>query len=159
MDSGASLAAATTMGPDPVPAYTPHVSDSPPGDDDYSDEQTYEAPPPYPTSLPETFLIGGKQTQPVVSISELQDHLRILGSFAKLRNSVVEAAASGDNDDADAAWAVFLSRAVHRFHRWVIKVQPTPEGTLSRDSIPPIDVLMVWHSYSLVSYVRTVAHP
>ena len=153
------MATATTMRfPDPVPAYTPRVSDSLP-DASYRDAQTYEAPPPYPTSLPETFPVGGKQTHPVVYVSELQDHLRILGSFAKLRDSVVNATASGDKNDADAAWAVFLSRAVYRFHRWVIIIQPTLEGTLPRDFIPPIDVLMVWHSYSLVSYrVRAAAY-
>jgi len=41
----------------------------------------------YPTFLPD-FSIGDKQTPPAVAISELQYHLRILGSFAKLRDGV-----------------------------------------------------------------------
>jgi len=133
---------------DPAPAYTPQVPDGLPVDSVVP--QTSTAPPPYPTSLPDTFPIGGKQISPVVSVSELRDHLRILGSFAKLPDSV-KAATSGDKTDADNAWALFLSRAVYRFHRWVISVRPTPEGTLPQNFMPPIDVLMVWHSYLLVS--------
>lgn len=150
-------AATTTMRVlDSAPAYTSHVrGDSPL--DVYGYAQTREAPPPpYPTSLPDAFPIGGKQISPVVTVFELQDHLRILGSFAKLRDSV-KATASGGDDHANAAWAIFLSRAVYRFHRWAINVQPTANGALPRDSLPPIDVLMVWHSYLLVSFhVRAV---
>jgi hypothetical protein len=144
-----AAATATMRMLDSAPPYTPHIHGRFPMN---GDAQTREAPPPYPTSLPDTFPIGHKRVSPVVTVFELQDHLRILGSFAKLRDSV-KATVSGDKDNANAAWAIFLSRAVHRFHRWVINVRPSVNGALPRESIPPIDVLMVWHSYLLVSFL------
>lgn len=69
-------------------------------------------PPPYPTSLPDTFPIGNKKTSPLVTVEELQAHLRILGAFDALRQQVNNAAGPD-------GWAVFLARAVYRFQKWV----------------------------------------
>src|ERR1700733_5185931 len=84
-----------------------------------------------------TFSVGGKQAPLTVAIFELQYHLRVLGSFVKLRDGVTTTAVTvGDENDADAC-AIFLSRAVYHFHKWIIKPRPTVEGTLAPDSIPP----------------------
>lgn len=140
--------------PDAAPAYTPtapnttqHIAQA----DQYihNDHDPSDLPPAYPTSLPDKFRIGMVMTPPLVSVSELQAHLRLLGAFATLRKSVEATAESKEN--GDAAWAVFLARAVYRFHRWVIRVRPETDGTLKHEAMPPIDVLMVWHSYCLVS--------
>lgn len=76
---------------------------------------------------------------------------------------------------AEKRWAVYVTRAVDRFEQWVHAVAPStgaltirrleldgdagalvdpPSSTRSpinfnRDNIPPLDVLMVWHAYSL----------
>ena len=44
----------------------------------------------YPTELPTTFPIGEKNIQPLVNVTELQAHLRLLGAFERLNKNVVE---------------------------------------------------------------------
>lgn len=135
-----------------VPAYSAQAPASVPLlTADYRDAYHNQAPPPpYPTALPDTFPISGKKYPPVVAVSELQFHLRILGAFATLRQNVT-AEVGGQTEDADGAWAVFVARAVYRFYNWVIKVRPTMTGRIQDGQLPPVDVLMVWHSYLLVS--------
>lgn len=106
-------------------------------------------PPSYPSPLPATFRVGVADTSPLLTIEEVEAHLRILGAFSQLKANV-EAANSGATAplklDAPAAWTVFLCRAVYRFERWILTAP-----TLDQDrALPPLDVLMVWHSYMLV---------
>ncbi|KAG9036618.1 hypothetical protein FRB95_008452 [Tulasnella sp. JGI-2019a] len=60
----------------------------------------------------------------------------------------------------DEAWTVFLEWAVHRFQSWItqvigndgddiITVDVPTARSLTADEWPPIDVLMVWHTYML----------
>lgn len=108
------------------------------------------APPPaYPTSLPPTYPIGRHKVAPLVSVAELESHLRVLGAFSNLRG-LVEEAAGGEEKEKQAAWTVYLSRAVYRFHKWATTL-PSGLAAIDNDNLPPIDVLMVWHSYLLVS--------
>ncbi|KZV87185.1 hypothetical protein EXIGLDRAFT_680177 [Exidia glandulosa HHB12029] len=95
-------------------------------------------------SLPDTFPVGGRQTRPVISVQELLAHLRILRAFSALRDSVEKATQIESYVDATAAWTIFLSRAVYRFEKWIATLAVYPEGAL-----PPLDVLMVWHSFLL----------
>ena len=89
--------------------------------------------------------VGGKKTAPVVSIDRLRAHLTVLAAFHALRRSVREARA----DDPDATWAIFLARAVHRFQKWALCARFMGNDIAP---MPPLDVLMVWHSYLLVGY-------
>jgi hypothetical protein len=98
-----------------------------------------------PTELPNIFPIGEHILAPVVTIAELQQHLRILGAFYQLRQMVTAAASW----DADPIWAAFVNRAVHRFNLWAQTTSIMVH--VDSDSLPPIDVLMVWHAYMLVS--------
>ncbi|KAI7318221.1 hypothetical protein KC315_g10135 [Hortaea werneckii] len=72
---------------------------------------------------------------------------------------------------AEKRWAIYVSRAVDRFDIWIRNVfadqqmanldwmeeggpqavlyQPQPPLDLSKDNLPPLDVLMVWHAYML----------
>lgn len=134
---------ATTVVPDAAPAYTA-TANTEEHEHVYQDDQP---PPAYPTTLPDSFPIGRRSTTPLVTVEDLQAHLRVLGAFHALRLQVREAGAS----DPDGAWAVFLARAVHRFHKWVVSVRPQHGGGFA--PMPPIDVLMVWHSYLLVRSV------
>ncbi|KAF8305769.1 hypothetical protein DL93DRAFT_2144320 [Clavulina sp. PMI_390] len=134
----------------PAPAYSTTAA---PGSavptQEYLDAYSSQAPPPpYPTSLPDTFPIGGRKYAPVVAVSDLQWHLRILGAFSTLREGV-RSEAQAKEMDADAAWATFLARAVDRFARWTGQFRPTTTGSVPPGELPPIDVLMVWHSYML----------
>lgn len=149
---GSSDMALAANEPDPAPAYTPAASTT--AQLPAHGSLNHELPPAYPTSLPEEFPIGAVKAPPVVSVSELQDHLRLLGAFATLRKNVEATADS--KEDSDAAWAIYVARAVYRFHRWVSVMNPQADGSLSDDGIPPIDVLMVWHSYALVSFPITI---
>lgn len=107
------------------------------------------APPLYRDLLPQHFTVGGRTVEPVVSVEELIDHLRLLDAFSLLKAAVDQANQDGPYDadlDGDAAWTVFLCRAVHRFERWITG---SPGPTRESGALPPLDVLMVWHSYML----------
>jgi hypothetical protein len=104
----------------------------------------------YPTELPVTFPIGKKNVQPLVSVLELQSHLRLLGAFDRLKESVVEQHLP-DGMDKEQAWVVFVNKAVHRFY--TLLQASWPEGCVvasSEMTMPPLDVILVWHSYLLV---------
>lgn len=106
-----------------------------------------ELPPPYPTSLPGKFPIGKQKTAPLVNVSDLENHLRLLGAFDLLQTTVRNA----NPADPDDAWVVYLARAVYRFEKWILA---NPNDRSGSDSLPPLDVLMVWHSYCLVRILR-----
>jgi len=102
----------------------------------------------YPTELPAGFPIGGNRSvtlAPLVNITELQAHLKLLGVFYQLRQCV-ESSPGLAQTDKDAAWAVFVARAVDRFEQWAM----VPQLANSITDPPALDVLMVWHTYLLV---------
>lgn len=112
--------------------------------------------------LQSTYRIGTQHTPPLVEASDLHAHLVLLGAFHRLREEVRTQKGNANSDTPDQLWAVFLERAVHRFELWVTKMidvlaeeeasagQPPPsDGFLDPDRIPPLDVIMVWHTYLL----------
>jgi len=105
----------------------------------------------YPTELPATFPIGMKDVQPLVKVTELQAHLRLLGAFHRLKTTVVEQCLPWCMNE-EQAWAVFVNKAVHRFY--ALLQADWPDGCAvasSETTMPPLDVILVWHSYLLVS--------
>ncbi|KAG8953977.1 hypothetical protein FRC04_000961 [Tulasnella sp. 424] len=110
-----------------------------------------------------SFTIGRKQTIALVNPSDLKAHLVILRAFHRLRQHVYSATRKATPSSSDAAlqqaWEVFLARAVWRFELWLkhVVARPTrdsmyagPVNTwLNLHEVPPIDVVMVWHSYLL----------
>lgn len=114
-----------------------------------------EAPPAYteyPTELPEQFPIGGRQLPPLVNVTELQDHLRLLGALHKLKYSVQSQEEGIASTNRDLAWVVFVSRAVYRFYVWTSSHWKLQEPGLNEAVMPPLDIIMVWHTYLLVRY-------
>lgn len=101
-----------------------------------------------PQSLPEMLTVGTQQLPPVISVAEVQCHLLVLGAFAKLRE-VVRSRALEEMHDQGGAWAVYVARAVHRFQVWASKPLDPTTGQLAH---PPIDILLVWHTYLLVRH-------
>jgi hypothetical protein len=110
-------------------------------------------PPSYPdhsAQVPATFTIGEKTVQPLVNVTELQAHLSILGAFDILKWKVQDQPRP-EGMSKDGAWALFVHRAVHRFNAYLQAAWPkdTVQGS-SEATMPPLDVLLVWHSYLLV---------
>ena len=120
----------------PVPSYTVEQLPS------YSE---------YPTELPTTFPIGKTNVRPLVKVAELQAHLRLLGAFDWLRQSVSEQRLP-EGMNAAAAWDVFVNKAVDRFYSLLEADWPDKCVVASSEAtMPPLDVILVWHSYLLVS--------
>jgi len=113
-----------------------------------------EGPPPYseyPTELPDDFPIGRHTVQPLVNATELQAHLRLLGAIYRLKQDVQTQGDGIAVIDRDLAWVVYVNRAVRRFYQWTsCSWRPKCPG-VSEEIAPPLDVMMVWHSYLLVS--------
>ncbi len=87
---------------------------------------------------------------PLVKIAELQAHLRILGAFDILKWKVQDQLRP-EGMSKDDIWVFFVNQAVHRFYAYL--QAPWPSNTIqgsSEATMPPLDVLMVWHSYLLV---------
>lgn len=127
-------------------------------------------PPPYPTS----YTIGTTRLDaPLVDVGQLKAHLALLRAFKALKvkvdeRSTEELPAVVNELDKEKRWAWFVGLAVERyvirvrsmvpfrilipdrFQRW-LESEPL-EPDLRKwviECIPPIDVLMVWHSYTL----------
>ena len=121
--------------------------------------EQHQHPPAYAehlTQVPTEFPIGEKTVHPLVNITELQAHLRILGAFDILKWKVQDQPRPHpDRMTKDDIWALFVHRAVHRFYAYL--QAPWPSGTIqgsTEATMPPLDVLMVWHSYLLVGSRR-----
>ena len=104
----------------------------------------------YPTELPPTFPIGKKKVQPLVNVTELRAHLKLLGAFDSLKRSVVEQRfPEGMNEEQ--AWVVFVNKAVHRFYTLLLATWPDGCVVASGETtMPPLDIVLIWHSYLLV---------
>lgn len=74
------------------------------------------------------------QRTPWVSHADVLDHITLLNAFHHLRTIRPE--------------PEFLHMAIFRFELWIGRLQPI---TIDLDTIPPLDVLMVWHAYCLGS--------
>ncbi|KAG8913387.1 hypothetical protein FRC01_004573 [Tulasnella sp. 417] len=111
------------------------------------------------SKLPNHFKINNQYVKAQVLPSELQAHLVLLGAFHRLREEVRTFKGKADIPmEPDERWAVFLQRAVYRFEQWVVRMiggegqeEVLGEGpkVLSPNEVPPLDVLMVWHTYML----------
>jgi len=106
-----------------------------------------------------TFTIGKRQTKSLVKPSDLHASLLVLGAFHRLQQHIVTLKPSGEGSQfvhskGEKAWELYVARAVYRFERWVLfalrDVRPPERAGISVDEIPPLDVLMVWHTYLLV---------
>ena len=124
--------------------------------------------------VPTTFTFGRNQVAPLVALSQLQDHLRLLAAFHSLRQ---ECYACEKGDDKEQAWSTYLNRANHRFSIYLDKVltwenigmKPDRRSTgemldldkkkaeesvmeftdVREELLPPLDVAMMWHAYRL----------
>ncbi|KIM24605.1 hypothetical protein M408DRAFT_26897 [Serendipita vermifera MAFF 305830] len=111
-----------------------------------SRQATYDSLPPHYTddeAIPLTFTIGTYASHPLVTITEVQAHLRLLGAFATLKAHVQRGV-----PDPQHAWSVFVHKAVYRFDKFMSGAwRDFPPW--NEEIIPPLDVVMVWHTYLL----------
>ncbi|KAG9048661.1 hypothetical protein FS837_012289 [Tulasnella sp. UAMH 9824] len=111
--------------------------------------------------VPNHFKINEKYVKVQVMPSELQAHLVLLGAFHRLREEVrnLTGIKADIPMEPDERYAVFLQRAVYRFEQWAVRMIGTgddgedeasgqPRG-LAPNEVPPLDVIMVWHTYML----------
>ncbi|KAG8926326.1 hypothetical protein FRC01_009006 [Tulasnella sp. 417] len=109
--------------------------------------------------LPNHFKINNQYVTPQLLPSELQAHLVLLGAFYRLREEVRTFKGKADIAmEPDDRWAVYLQRAVYRFEQWAVRMiggegqeEALGEGprVSAPNEVPPLDVLMVWHTYML----------
>ena len=99
----------------------------------------------YPTELPKTFPVGRHKVQPLVNVTELQAHLRLLGAIYKLKQDVQARQDGIAATNSELAWVVDVNRAIWRFYKWTSSSWSLGSPGLSEEAMPPIDVIMVWH--------------
>jgi hypothetical protein len=135
----------------------------------YTASVPLDGPPPAYT-FPTTFTIGtGKTQAPLVTPEQLKGHLGLLRLFYNLRETVEV----GKDDrlpdwarklEPELRWAWFVNLAAERyvdrlqrasdgdvlhsfprFERWCKAVRYAPLDQFVNESLPPVDVIMVWH--------------
>ncbi|BGP42345.1 hypothetical protein JCM10450v2_006438 [Rhodotorula kratochvilovae] len=126
---------------DRPPSYTSTGDPSPPPPAD---------PPPPFTAFPKTYRVGVYNINPFVKPSNLKDHLRLLGAFRRLRETVEGEAGAAHGIAAHlepkARWAVFVQVAVYRFEL----LARACEGPAAVEPfLLPLDVALVLHAYLL----------
>ncbi|ESK84525.1 hypothetical protein Moror_6144 [Moniliophthora roreri MCA 2997] len=106
------------------------------------------------SNIQKPYKIGPRFTASLVAISRIKVHLNLLHAFAGLKTRVKRLEGHGLQaipEGEDQRWAWFVGLAVERFELWC---KWTHDKTLDLQSLlalhlPPIDVVMVWHSYCL----------
>ncbi|PPR07443.1 hypothetical protein CVT24_007709 [Panaeolus cyanescens] len=101
---------------------------------------------------PYNFVIGKTTlSQPLVDFPLIEGHLALLHAFSELKETVQKLAFfdefTGWNDDTK--WRYFVGLAVERFDIWCEKLNEEDIRTSWDIFLPPVDVLMVWHTYLL----------
>jgi hypothetical protein len=93
--------------------------------------------------------------QPSFDVPVVQNHLSFMKAIYKLFVSVdpsftYKDPATGYNMPSPTSRA-FLSKAVQRYHAWIIKSLPVRSGSgpLDKHELPPIDVLAILHAHML----------
>ncbi|PCH36370.1 hypothetical protein WOLCODRAFT_157078 [Wolfiporia cocos MD-104 SS10] len=100
---------------------------------------------------------GATPPAPLVPNQLLKAHLTLLRSFKHLRTRVESNENLNFPPIVDALnpterWAWFVGLAVDRFQRWVEHVKGEDPGrpdSWVKTEFPPLDVVMVWHTYML----------
>ncbi|KAF6750994.1 hypothetical protein DFP72DRAFT_817051 [Ephemerocybe angulata] len=117
-------------------------------------DETTQVPPKY--TFPTSFTIGGRQTIKIlVDVPEIKGHLALLHAFDALKREVRgwEPETQGGLEtmpfDKEKRWAWFVGLAAERFDAWCRSLPLNSSLGPLQNALPPIDVLMVWHSYML----------
>ncbi|KAG8971610.1 hypothetical protein FRC05_010956 [Tulasnella sp. 425] len=146
-----------------VPAYSAQPTDALP---DYDAESRASAPLSsfvpsrgIDDKLPNHFRINNNYVIPQLNPSDLEAHLVLLGAFHRLKEEVLtlKGVKADIPLEPEERYAVFLQRAVYRFEQWAVRMiggegqedEEGGRGQLRPNEVPPLDVMMVWHTYML----------
>ncbi|CAA7259468.1 unnamed protein product [Cyclocybe aegerita] len=102
--------------------------------------------------IPSEYTIGhGQTTRPLVKLREIKGHLALLHLLAVLRLRIesLEVSVLHMPSDSERRWAWFVGLAVERFDIWCRSLHIDDSRLQPEIVLPPLDVLMVWHSYML----------
>ncbi|KAG8957477.1 hypothetical protein FRC03_010115 [Tulasnella sp. 419] len=97
-----------------------------------------------------------KHVHALVHPLDLEDHLTLLRAFHQMKEDILISVDATTLSPEDI-WDVFLAKAVRRFELWIkdavgftprnaTEEKPAP---FQEHEIPPLDVIMVWHTYLL----------
>ncbi|KAG8947391.1 hypothetical protein FRC03_001046, partial [Tulasnella sp. 419] len=97
-----------------------------------------------------------KNVHALIHPFDLADHLTLLRAFHQIREDI-RASVDATMVNPDDVWDVSLAKAVRRFEQWVKEaVGFTPRNAtegrpapFQEHEIPPVDVIMIWHTYLL----------
>ncbi|KAH8828620.1 hypothetical protein DL96DRAFT_1595199 [Flagelloscypha sp. PMI_526] len=112
---------------------------------------------------PESYTIGRKETSPFVTVPQVKGHLALLHEFVGLHtrvdlltrdelehyNSLPNVIDTPGYTHMQQRWICFVQLAVERFEAWCLSLTQDDVNNFDEDSLPPTDVIMVWHSYML----------
>ena len=184
--------------PELLPHYSP--SEIPPPDYKAGSSYDYADVPPNYTAGFANLDLSDAPSSENPTVDETIAHLKTLECFYRLRKAVSStdglfgiydatvmeiprssSLANSEGADelllklAEKRWAIYVSRAVDRFHAWIFRAAPaviiptlplpecegtrypprgpeyfkTPMRPIGASNMPPVDVLMVWHAYML----------
>ncbi|KAI0091543.1 hypothetical protein BDY19DRAFT_1030884 [Irpex rosettiformis] len=91
---------------------------------------------------------------PMVTLPQLKAHLSLLRAIQDLRTTVEEGTDERFPEyvkslQAPQRWIWIVGLAIERFMKWIHTVEQTDLSAWVEDQLPPLDVLMVWHTYML----------
>lgn len=87
-------------------------------------------------------------TTPLISSQDVKAHIALMRAIQKLQNDFQLGDVSPGIPPAPKTLD-FLRHAVMRFGTWLNTLSNIKSAASSLKQIPPLDVLMVWHSYML----------
>ncbi|KAH8804126.1 hypothetical protein DL96DRAFT_1822810 [Flagelloscypha sp. PMI_526] len=99
---------------------------------------------------PDSYTVGGKETSPFVTTLQVKGHLALLNEFVTLNRRVN----SLTPDDLERYKSLpngtdHVASSAAQFEAWCSSLTEEDVNSFDEESLPPIDVLMVWHSYML----------
>lgn len=101
------------------------------------------------TFLPPAFLVDWQKVTPLITVPELKQYIKLLGSFSKLLRYALKGKSPSDADGANKR---FFTQAARDFDAWAAANRASSNGTrrtmLEPDRLPSLEVLMAWHAYT-----------
>ncbi|WVQ74261.1 hypothetical protein IAR50_003858 [Cryptococcus sp. DSM 104548] len=91
------------------------------------------------TALPKAVFIGDQQIPPLVHVREARDHLILLSAFHAYRAS---------SPDTYPSLCLSASQAYAYWAQHTLSPQ-SPQGSLTVEQLPSLDILMAWHAHML----------
>lgn len=101
------------------------------------------------TLLPPAFLVDWQKVTPLITVPELRQYIKLLGSFSNLMRHALKGKNLAEaGDDAQE----FFSRASNDFDAWATMNRTSSNSARSRPleagRLPTLEVLMAWHAYT-----------